>query len=174
MSSCRTVDFKNEEVKRCLMKVQLDLLKLFQSLSNHSVGQNFHVFYSRVIVWKTEGIYDTMTHLWHLVTFIYTYTYIYLITFMTLMTHLWHLWNIYDTYILQLGSKQIPFNCHETVSWATVELSKQLYAIFVFWDLVWMLTKTTVCWKFSHFFKFAYVPHEIHAAHAFLTVCGFL
>ena len=44
MSSCRTVDFKNEEVKRCLMKVQLDLLRLFQSLSNSFVGLNSHVF----------------------------------------------------------------------------------------------------------------------------------
>ena len=44
MSSCRTVDFKNEEVKRCLMKVQLDLLRLFQSLRNRFVGQNSHVF----------------------------------------------------------------------------------------------------------------------------------
>ena len=44
MSSYRTADFKNEEVKRCLMKFQLDLLKLFQSLSNRFMGQNSHVF----------------------------------------------------------------------------------------------------------------------------------
>ena len=37
------------------MKVQLDLLKLFQPLSNRFVEQNSHV-YSRVVVWKTEGL----------------------------------------------------------------------------------------------------------------------